>query len=184
MQQRPSRIEDLIDAARGDEAASARARERWLARQAEASATLVGSLVDLAEAGAPIAITCVGARTITGTMRAVGTDVVVVAERGGDSVLVRIGAIALVRPAPGGAPVDAARGDRAAALDLTLVELLDRLAGERPDVAVSLDTADVVSGALVAVGADVLTVRLAAGDGGVAYVSASSVSSVRLTRSG
>ena len=41
----------LLDEARSDALAQARVRERWLRRQASESATLLGTLIDLAEAG-------------------------------------------------------------------------------------------------------------------------------------
>ncbi|HYD08822.1 MAG TPA: hypothetical protein VEA78_01865 [Acidimicrobiales bacterium] len=176
------RLDDLLDAARADAGAAARESTRWLERQAHESATFLGTLLDLAEHGHVVSLACAGGRRIDGAIRALGRDVVVVHDRTGDSVVVAIGAIALVRPAPDARTV-AASSDRVPALDAGFGELLGRLVGERPEVALSLVTGDVVTGDLVAVGDDVLTVRLAAADGGLVYVSTSSVASARL-RSG
>jgi hypothetical protein len=96
--------------------------------------------------------------------------------------VVALSAIQVVRPAPG-EHAGAATGARPAALDLSLGELLARFADDRPEVAVSLSGGEVVSGELVAVGSDVLTVRVAPGADGLAYCSLAAVSSARL-RSG
>jgi hypothetical protein len=76
-----------------------------------------------------------------------------------------------------------ASGDRPAALDLGFVELLGRIAGEEPEVAIALVGGDVLAGTLLAAGADVITLRLAPGRDGIAYCSAASVASARF-RSG
>lgn len=176
------RLDDLLDAARADALAGARDRARSLARQAEVSATFAGTLLDLAEHGAAVSLTCAGGRRVDGTIRAIGVGLVVVDDRAGDVVGVQLGAIALVRPAPG-TTAASATGARSPALDLTLGELLARLVEDRPEVAMALVTGDVVAGELLAVGEDVATVRVAPGAGGVAYVSLSSVASTRF-RSG
>ena len=171
----------LLDEARADAHAEGRVRERWLRRQATEEATLVGTLVDLAEGGAAVAFGLDGGRRHEGRIVGIGHDVIVLLDRT-DHVAIRLAAITVVRPHPGGASGPAA-GARAAALDLTLIELLARIVDEKPDVAITLGTGEVLSGSLLAVGADVLTVRVAPGADGVAYCSAAAVSSVRL-RSG
>jgi hypothetical protein len=167
----------LLDEARADGEAQARARERWLRLQATVSATMLGTLVDLAEAGAGVTIWLRGGRRHEGVPVGLGADFVVVLDRR-EHVTVRLGAVSVVRPRPGQRG-GAATGDRPAALDLCLVELLARLAGGRPEVAIAVGDADLLRGTLEAVGADVLTVRVAPGDDGVAYCSADAVSSVR-----
>lgn len=176
------RLDDLLDTTRADAGAADRSRARWLARQAEESATLVGTLIDLAEHGHALAMSCIGGRRVDGAVRAIGTDVVVVDDRAGDVVAVRLAAIALVRPAPDVAAVVAA-GARTPALDITFAELLGRTVDDRPEVSVALVTGGVVGGVLVAVGVDVATVRVADDAGGLAYVALSSVASTRF-RSG
>lgn len=150
-------------------------------RQATERATFVGTLLDLAEAGVGVTVWVVGGRRHDGAPVGLGHDMVVLVERG-DHVVVQLTAVTLVRPQPGsGAP--AASGDRAAALDLRFVELLARLVDGQPDVAIALVSGDVLAGSLLAVGDDVLSVRLAPGADGLAYCPASAVSSVRF-RSG
>ena len=175
------RWEGLLDDARADAQAEARVRERWLRRQASESATLLGTLLDLAESGVGLTIGLRGGRRHDGRPVGLGHDVLVLVERGAH-VAIRLGAVTVVRPSPGSG-VGAAAGARAAALDLHLVELLARVVDEQPEVAVALETGEVLAGSLVAVGEDVLTLRLAPGADGLAYCSAAAVSSVRL-RSG
>ena len=49
-----ARLDRWVSDARSDEAAAARARERWLKQAADESATFSGVLFDLAERGAPV----------------------------------------------------------------------------------------------------------------------------------
>ncbi|MEA3020103.1 MAG: hypothetical protein QOI47_1627 [Actinomycetota bacterium] len=173
--------ERLLDDARADTQSQQRVRERWLRRQAQESATLLGTLVDLAEAGSGASIGIGGGRRHDGVPIGIGSDFVVIDERS-ERVAIRLGAVTLVRPRPGSG-ASPASGDRAAALDLSLVELLARLSGAQPEVAVALGTGEIVAGSLLAVGVDVLTLRVAPGADGIAYCSAAAVSSVRF-RSG
>jgi hypothetical protein len=76
-----------------------------------------------------------------------------------------------------------AAGDRDAAVDSTFVELVARLAVDEPEVALTLVTGETLAGSLVAVGVDVLTLRVAPGPTGLLYCSAPSIASVRF-RSG
>ena len=173
--------EGLLDEARADELAAARVRERWLRQQATESATLLGTLLDLAESGAGINISVRGGRRHDGRLVGLGHDLAVVIERGSHVVL-RLAAVTVVRPSPGSGAA-AASGTRTATLDLHFGELLARVVDDQPDVAVSLESGEVLTGALLAAGEDVLTLRLAAGADGLAYCSTAAVSSVRL-RSG
>lgn len=173
--------ERLLDDARADAQAQARTRERWLQRQATESATFVGTLLDLAEADATLSLTLVGGRRHDGRVVGLGHDVAVLDDRG-EHVVVRLEAVTLVRPHPG-QRTGAASGDRLAALDLGFAEVLGRVAGEAPDVALVLVTGDVVAGSLPAVGTDVVTIRMAPGADGFAYSPVASIASVRF-RSG
>jgi hypothetical protein len=169
----------LLDEARADSQAAARAQERWLRQQATESATLVGTLLDLAERGTAVSVT-VGGRRHDGRIVAIGHDLVALADR--DAIVaVRTDAITIVRPQPG-QPSVVASGDRPATLDLRLAELLGRLAGDEPAVSIALG-GDVVSGVLVAAGDDVVTLRVAPGADGLVYASVMSTTSVRF-RSG
>jgi len=155
----------LLDDVRAAEHNRSRTTERRLRVVAEESATLHGSLVDLAERGTSVRVTTSSGRRHVGPLQLVGHDFLVVAD-----VWVSLQAVASVGAAPG-AP--AAAGDRPA-VDLLLVEALARLVADRHDVAVVTVGGDVVAGQLRAVGADVLSIRLG-GDGGMAYVPSASV---------
>lgn len=171
----------LVDEARADDLAAARMRERWLRRQATEAATLVGTLLDLAESGTAVSVALAGGRRHDGRIVALGHDVVVLADR--DTVVaINLGAVTVVRPHPG-QDARPATGDRAAALDLRFVELLARLAGDEPEVAIALVGGDALAGSLLAAGADVITLRLAPGRDGIAYCASPSVASARF-RSG
>jgi hypothetical protein len=158
----------LLDDARADEGARARARERALRQAAEEGATLAGHLLDLAEQGRPVRVRTAALRIHVGPVRMVGRDFVAVAD-----ALVRFDAIASIRPDVGeDSPV--AAGDRAAS-DLHLLEALARLSEGRPRIALVTAGGGVVAGELRAVGADVVTIRLDGAEAGLAYVPGSSV---------
>lgn len=154
----------FLDDARAHEHQRARATERHLRLVAEESATLLGSLLDLAERGTPVRVTTSSGRRHVGPLQLVGQDFVVVAD-----VWVALTAVGSVGTSTGSS---VATGDRPA-LDLYLVEALARLVPERPELAVVTVGGDVVAGQLRAVGADVLSIRLD-GDGGMAYVPSAS----------
>jgi hypothetical protein len=171
----------LLDEARAGSMAAARTRERWLRRQATETATLVGTLLDLAEHGTSVSVATTAGRRHDGRIVAIGPDLVALSDR--DAVVaVRIDAIAIVRPQPG-ATAGAATGDRPAALDLLFTELLGRLAGDGFEVSIAFAGGDPVSGVLVAAGDDVATQRVAPGADGLVYASLASTTSVRF-RSG
>src|SRR6266508_5927713 len=98
--------------ARVDEASAARARERWLLQQAEEEATTAGVLCDLAERAVPVVIETTVGRRHRATVGAVARDFVVLQGPGGPGVggvglggrevLLAIGAVAAIRPEPGG----------------------------------------------------------------------------------
>ena len=92
--------------------------------------------------GAPVSIGVVGGRRHDGTVLAIGTDVVLLAERN-DRVAIPVASIASFRPVPG-AGGRAATGDRPPAVDVGFVELLARVVDDQPDVAISLVTGEVV----------------------------------------
>jgi hypothetical protein len=147
---------------RADEAASGRAREAWLRRQAEDAASLVGVLVDLAERRADVVIhlAAAGEHTVRGTIDAVGTDFVAVMQPAGPTSLIAIGAVGGVRSLGSLAAVEAT-GDRLAPLRTGLVDALALLAGDRAAVRLVLvPSGQSVAGQLRSVGTDVVTVRL------------------------
>jgi hypothetical protein len=163
--------------ARADEAARDRARERWLRRQAEEEGTLAGALLDLAERRAAVLVATAAGRRHRGTVVAVGADFVGL--RGGRAaqVLVPLAAVAWVRPLEGdsAAPGD----DRPLALEATLVEALDGLAARRPrTLVVPAAASEALTGELVAVGRDVVTLRLDGDGRPLAFVPVASVTEV------
>jgi hypothetical protein len=175
-------FQDLLDAARADEAARSRVRERWLRQQAEEGARLSGTLLDLAELGVHVAVRTASGRSWQGTVVAVGRDFCVLRGPWGPDTCLSLGAVTLVRPGARAAAPTAA-GDRVAPLDLTLRELLARLAGGRPEVGV-VSAGEGVSGRLQGVGVDVLSLQLDSPTRQMCYVSLGSVSEVVLRASG
>lgn len=147
-------------------AAAGRSRLRALSEAAAGSATLVGLLVDLAERGAEVAITCTapapnqgaGATTVTGTVVGVGRDFVVMEQHSRRPVIIRTSSLASVQPLGGGAEPDAPGGDRPAPLALSLEAVLAELAAELAPIALGTGSGR-LDGDLLAVGQDVLTLR-------------------------
>ena len=128
--------------ARVDEAARARVRARWLRIQAEEEASLIGTMVDLAERGRPVGLD-VGDHRLRGVLRGIGGDFVAMRTEQNQLVLVRIAAVDAVRTEPGGADV---RGDRSSLLDLELAGVLGPVAADRPQVLVRTTSGVIVRG--------------------------------------
>ncbi len=162
--------------ARADEAGRARARASWLQRQAAAEATLPGLLVDLAERGVDVVIDlAAGEHTARGRLRAVGDDFAVLSTRAGHLCLVAIPAIAAVRTV-GAARLPEPSGDRQPPLTTGLADALALLAADRPPVQlVLLPSGRTVTGQLVSVGVDLVTVQPAGARAGQRGVPPASV---------
>jgi hypothetical protein len=143
-------------------AAESRSRERWLRQQAAEAATLVGTLVDLAEQRADVAIV-VGARTVSGRLIGVGRDGCIVAEPSGGATVVPLARLDAVRVAGRRPGTGEATGERSTAGRWGVADALATLAAERSAVRLGLRGGETLSGVLVAVGEDVLTVQLPAG---------------------
>ncbi|HEY8546086.1 MAG TPA: hypothetical protein VIL36_13600 [Acidimicrobiales bacterium] len=156
------RLERWAADARIDEVVRRRSRERWLARQAQEEATLVGVLADLAERGAAVGLQLRSGRPQRGHVRLLGADFVALVPAGepsgrGGEVLVALGEVAAVTTRPG-EPVSV--GDLPSRSRLTLAEVIIGLAGDRERVLLVLAGGhDVVRGTLWSVGQDVVTVR-------------------------
>ena len=173
---------ELLDRARADQAIAERARERSLREQAAEGATFAGVLVDLAEHAAPVTLRTVAGRTHRATVAAVGADVVMLRTAAGEDVLVRLGAVATVRARPGGR-LHAAGRDRKPR-GARLLEVLSTLAPERPRVSVvTTGSVDPVRGDLVAVGTDVVTLRLE-GDAALCAIRASAITEIAVVPAG
>lgn len=140
-----------------DEAARARARDRWLRIQAEEEASFVGTLVDLAERARPVVLDIADQR-VRGVVAGVGGDFVAVHTDRGQRVLVRTEAIDAVRAEPGGVAVV---GDRSPTLDVTLDAVLGPVAADRPDVLIRTRSGTAVRGELRRAGSDVVQLRVA-----------------------
>ena len=163
---------------RADDAARSRSVQRSLRQQAAEEATFAGTLLDLAEAGAAVAVQVTGGRQYRGVAAGVGRDFVAVRSDGGRLTLIAFAHIAAVRPTDVRTPATGARtpGPR------SLVQLLDLCVVDRPRVQV-VAAGETVVGELVAVGDDVLSVRAdpaGHGERHVSYVPAGSVSEVSL----
>ena len=151
------------------DAATARARERWLGQEASESATLTGVLVDLAERGETVTVATRSGQW-TGRVTGVGRDFCVVAAAA--ATIVALPAVVSVsagrvRPgggagpgrtggAPGGADV---AGDRAGPLDLDLESVMALLASERSPVRLVLAGGSAVVGTLWGSGDGIVACR-------------------------
>jgi hypothetical protein len=176
-------FDDLLDRARADDAAQERARERWLKQQAAESATLAGTLLDLAEAGSPMAITTADGRTHQGEIVGIAAEFVALRSARG-SVLIALDAVVSVRPRAA-ARTAVASGDRPPPLDLTLREALADAVDDRPRVLLtSRGAAEPVAGELRAVGQDVVTLALDGDERNACIVALHSLSTVSFLASG
>lgn len=149
-------LERWASEARVDDAVRSRVRARWLRIQAEEEASLVGTLIDLAERGRPVVLD-VGDHRFAGTLAGIGGDFVAVRTDRGQQALVRTSAIDAVRTEPGGVDV---RGDRAPLFDLELSGVLGPIAADRPQVLARTGAGVMVRGELRSAGIDVIRVRV------------------------
>ncbi len=139
-----------------DSAARARARQRWLERQAAEEATLSGVLVDLAERGRPVAAITVAGHRSRGCVVAVGADFVIVREERLGDVIIPLARLALVKAAPG---EDAPTGDRPLGFEIMLADALVELAADRPTVVAAMGGEE-IRGELRSAGFDVAALAL------------------------
>jgi hypothetical protein len=159
-------LDRFLDEARLAEAARARQQERWLRQVDEEGASLVGALVDLAEGGGSVALeTVVGVHR--GCIRVVAHDFCILKSERGE-VWVAYTSLAVVRPDVTSRQATAS-GNRVAG-DLHLVDGLAALVADRPRLTLLLAADRRVTGTLVGVGLDVITMRLEGEATPVAYV--------------
>ncbi|MDQ3146827.1 MAG: hypothetical protein M3R01_07820 [Actinomycetota bacterium] len=176
---------DLLDEEAAATRRAARVRERWLRRAAEESATFAGTLLDLAEAGAAVTIHLQGGQRRGGRVVGLGADFVAlraVYGAGGEDRWIRLAAITRVRVEPGSASV-AAEGDRPAPTEVDLLGVLADAAADASPVVLSVGD-ETLSGRIVAVGTDVISIRSDDGPRSITYVSATSLCEVVVLRSG
>ena len=172
-----ARLERWAADARVEEAARARSRERWLRHQAEDETSLAGVAADLRDAATAITVGTRSGRRVAGVVRVVGADFLALGPAAGEGteVIVALDAVESVRTLPG---VPAVVGDRHVGRAVAFLDVLIGLAGEREVVQVVTASGDAVSGVLVAVGQDVLTVRTRTRPPAVAYVPTAAVAEV------
>lgn len=149
---------DLRDRATVDDAVATRRSRRQLEHVESELATFVGTLRNLAERGVGLTVACEDDRRFQGVVLAVATDHVVMATPAGQRVHLLLDAVHAVHVEPE-ATAGIPRSSRDAAQDLLLLERMARWLDDRPDVALFLaGRPEPVSGRLVAVGEDVVTI--------------------------
>ncbi|MDQ6909776.1 MAG: hypothetical protein M3Z84_03170 [Actinomycetota bacterium] len=177
-------IERWVAEARAADAVDSRVRERWLRTQAAESSTWAGVLITLAEAATPVVVTTSAGRRHAGLVVTVGDDFVAVRRAGERVTVISIAAVASVKPS-GPARATPVGGERhpSSSAPVTLLGVLERAVGDRPRLMLAAGDTQ-VTGQLLAVGVDVVTVRTDAHPPGLAYVSLASISEASLLDSG
>lgn len=166
---------DLADESAHQAAVRARVAERELRDRAAEVAGWAGTLRDLAEAGTAVTVRCRSGRVHHGVLLAVAEDFVAMRLPAGQLVALAGNGVTSVRPEPGSRAAPA-MGDRARAQDRTLLEVLDRAVSERRRITLGLDgSPEVVQGVLVAIGEDVVTLRLDGHDRDLVYLRAGAI---------
>lgn len=171
------RLDDWVARGRVAEAAAGRERERWMHQAATEEATLAGVLADAGDRGRVVALTTVAGGRHHGPLVAVGRDFCALRRDGGRTTLVRLSAVATVRPVgPGLGDL----GDRSMATSRELGDVLADVAAERGDLARVLTSGEVVSGSARWLGRDVIAVRTRDDGAGTAYVALAAVAEATL----
>jgi len=169
---------ELTDDARLAEEIATRTERRSRTERAAELATWAGTLHDLAEREVAAVIRLDGGRSYRGTIAAVGVDHVAIRTVGGTLALLLRAAIRAVRPEPGlRAPV--ATGDRERSVGRALEEILLRLSEDGTRVALGLQGLDEpLSGHVLGLGEDVITLGVDAGEQGIVYLPAAALRAV------
>jgi hypothetical protein len=161
----------LLDEARLGDARLEEDRRRFLVDVAAESATFIGTLVDMAESGVSVTVRTRAGRVHVGAIGLVGGDFAVL-EGGAGQLWCRFDAMVSIRVSVGSPPASGVR----VGLDLRLIDALALIVDDGPRIAVDSPVGESVAGQLVAVGTDVVTLRLDGGD--VLYVPSASVDAV------
>lgn len=150
-------LDHLRDRAETEWAAESRAARSWQRRVDEESATWLGTLLDLAEAGDPVLIDTDRGTTLNGSIEAVGRDVIVLRSAPRERVICLADTITAIRSLHRTAT---AQGSRLTA-DVDLSMLLRAAAEDRQDVVVQPRGAasSPIAGTLMSCGDDVCTLR-------------------------
>lgn len=170
----------LTDEGRVAEAIRERGQERALRRRQSEFATFVGTMRDLAEAHREVTVHSGSGRSYQGALVAVAVDHLVVRVKSDRTVHLAIDQVTMVQLDPSSA-VTVAAGERDAAQDRTLDEVLAAALGDRPTVViVTRGDGEAHRGQLLAVGEDVVT--LGVETGGARYVPSTALSEVVVER--
>lgn len=152
---------------RAIEAAAQRSRQRWLGQQAAESTTLAGLLLDMTEQHAQVTLRT-ASHTYSGRLSALGRDFCILEDQSGFATIVRLGALVTVQSSGSGrgraAPF--AESERRPALSMGLVDALGMLAADRQTAKLTTGSKDPVTGELMALGEDVITLGLGGGVAG------------------
>jgi hypothetical protein len=169
---------DLLDEARHGEAVRSRTRRRWLDQQRLDEGGFVGTLLDLADRAQLVVVRTEAGRTHQAYVGEVGEDHCVLETTAGATVVVVLAAVASVRPRALDLREQAV-GDRRAATGRTLRDQLQRVAWDRPRVVVvTRGVPELLTGELLSVGRDVVTLSLDAEAAGLCFVPIESVAEV------
>jgi hypothetical protein len=151
-----------------EQLAAQRTRRRWIGQRDVEAASLVGTLLDLAENEAAVSIRTTTGRTFTGVIRSIGDDHISVVSHGHQRTLVALRSVVGVHVTD--RQNGPATGDRVVAGE-GLPEALAWLAAHRARISVgTTGTADLVTGTLWSCGTDVCTLRDDATDGRWAHI--------------
>jgi len=172
----------LVDEGRLGQSSESRGRERLLQHLAEEGASLVGTLLDLAERESVVTVRTSAGRAHHGVVAVVAGDFFVIRSDTGQRTYLRTEVVTTVRPHRRERHQPAS-GDRTPPLDLFLGEALARAASGRPRVVVVTLGSDVVAGDLLATGTDVVTVRLDGDARSLCYVAVNGIAEVTFERS-
>lgn len=166
----PDPYVELADSAAHDAAIRARVEERTRRERAADVATWIGTLRDLAERAVPVSVSTSSGRAHRGSLAAVGIDHVALTLISGAIVLIALDTVRTVRLEPGqSSPV--AMGDRERSQDRTLSEALQHVVEDQREIVLVLrEVTDPLSGAVIGLGDDVLTLRVRGGDRGTLYI--------------
>ena len=155
---------ELADDAAHEAALRSRAESRARLERAERTATWLGALHDLAERGVEVALTAASGRRHRGALIGVATDHLALRSGEDRLVLIALDTVRLVRPEPQ-QRLGSATGDRPPPGDRTLTDALDRHVEQRRVLTLVLrEVPDPLRGQPVAIGEDVLSLRLTVGD--------------------
>ena len=149
----------LADAA-ADAAIAERRRMHWLGTSATESASLVGLMVDLAEARIPVGILVAHGKWIRGELTTVGVDFVAVAHSGGGVTMVNLTSIVALQPDRNiPARQNLHESDRQGTKNLFLIDVLARWAVDRTHVVVNFERSPTpIAGTLISTGTDVISI--------------------------